>query len=60
MTQAWRVKLDSEKIGDVSANNVEAVVMPGGSLPIALLGMSFLDRFEMNRAGGTMTLRKRF
>jgi len=60
MTQAWRVRLASVKIGDVSANNVEAVVIPGGSLPIVLLGMSFLERFEMNRDGGTMTLRKRF
>jgi aspartyl protease family protein len=57
---AWRVKLDSVKIGDVSTNNVDAVVMPGANLPIALLGMSFLNRFEMNRDGETMTLKKRF
>jgi aspartyl protease family protein len=60
MIEAWRIKLASVKIGDVSANNVDAVVMPGGALPVALLGMSFLDRFEMNRDGTTMTLRKRF
>lgn len=56
----WRVKLASVKLGDVSLSNVDAVVIPGDALPIALLGMSFLERFEMNRDGGTMTLRKRF
>ena len=58
--QVWRVKLASVKLGDVSVNNIDAVVIPGDGLPIALLGMNFLDRFEMNREGGTMTLRKRF
>jgi aspartyl protease family protein len=58
--QVWRVKLASVKLGDVSVNNIDAVVIPGDALPIALLGMNFLDRFEMNREGGTMTLRKRF
>ena len=27
---------------------------------MALLGMTFLNRFELNRQGETMTLRKRF
>ena len=54
------MKLASVKLGDVSVNNIDAVVIPGDGLPIALLGMNFLDRFEMNREGGTMTLRKRF
>jgi aspartyl protease family protein len=29
-------------------------------MPIALLGMSFLNRMEMQRDGSTMTLKKRF
>jgi aspartyl protease family protein len=29
-------------------------------MPVALLGMSFLNRMEMQRDGNTMTLRKRF
>jgi aspartyl protease family protein len=29
-------------------------------LPIALLGMSFLNRMEMRREGQTMTLKKRY
>jgi aspartyl protease family protein len=30
------------------------------SMPVALLGMSFLNRMEMKRDGETMTLKKRF
>jgi aspartyl protease family protein len=60
LAQAWRIRLDSVKIGDVSASNVDALVLPAGKLSVALLGMSFLNRFEMNREGETMTLRKRF
>ena len=40
-------------------HNVEAVVLPT-EMPIALLGMSFLNRMEMQRDGSTMTLKKRF
>ncbi|MCC6659173.1 MAG: TIGR02281 family clan AA aspartic protease, partial [Rhodocyclaceae bacterium] len=29
-------------------------------MPMALLGMSFLNRMEMKRDGQTMTLRKRY
>jgi len=29
-------------------------------MPLALLGMSFLNRLEMQRDGPTMTLRKRY
>ncbi len=29
-------------------------------MPVALLGMSFLNRMEMQRDGSTMTLNKRF
>jgi aspartyl protease family protein len=57
---AYRVKLDSVKVGDITADNVDGVVMEGNSLPIALLGMSFLNRMEMKRDGQTMVLTKRF
>lgn len=60
VTQAWRIRLDSVRIGDVSVNGIDAVVIPEGKLPMALLGMTFLNRFELNRQGETMTLRKRF
>ena len=56
----YRITLDSVRIGDISLNGVEAVVMEGNALPVALLGMTFLNRMEMRRDGQTMTLTKRF
>lgn len=58
-TQVSRVKLDSVRVGDVTLLNVDAVVHQN-ELPIVLLGMSFLNRMEMQRDGSTMTLKKRF
>jgi aspartyl protease family protein len=57
---AYRVKLDTVRVGDVTVNNVDAVVMEGDSLPVALLGMSFLNRMDMRRDGQIMTLTKRY
>lgn len=56
----YTVKLDALRIGDIEVNNVDAVVVEGDRLPIALLGMSFLNRMEMKREGQTMTLIHRF
>jgi aspartyl protease family protein len=56
---AYKVKLDTVRIGDITLNNVDAMVMEGG-LGFALLGMSFLNRTEMRRDGETMVLTKRF
>ncbi|MFZ6749528.1 retropepsin-like aspartic protease family protein [Undibacterium sp. Ren11W] len=53
------VQLDSVKIGDVELNQVEAMVQEQGLTSI-LLGMSFLNRMEMNRNGEQMVLTKRF
>jgi aspartyl protease family protein len=53
------VQLDSVKIGDVELNQVEAMVQEQG-LSSILLGMSFLNRMEMNRNGEQMVLTKRF
>jgi aspartyl protease family protein len=56
---AYKVKLDTVRVGDITINNVDAVVLEGG-LSVALLGMSFLNRTEMKREGETMVLLKRF
>jgi aspartyl protease family protein len=56
---AYRVKLDTVRLGDITINGVEGVVLEGG-LQTALLGMSFLNRTEMKRDGETMVLTKRF
>jgi aspartyl protease family protein len=54
-----RVKLDSVRVGEIVLNNVDAVVH-AQDMPFALLGMSFLNRMEMQRDGQTMILRKRY
>jgi aspartyl protease family protein len=56
---AYRVKLDTVRIGDITINGVDGVVLEGG-LQTALLGMSFLNRTEMKRDGESMVLTKRF
>jgi len=56
----YRVKLDTLKVGDIEISNVDAIVAEGDRLPIALLGMSFLNRMEMRREGQTMTLINRY
>jgi aspartyl protease family protein len=53
------VKLDTVRVGDILLNNVDATVHQH-DMPIALLGMSFLNRMEMQRSGDTMTLKKRY
>ena len=56
---AYRLKLDTVRVGDVVVHNVDAVITEGNSLPIALLGMSFLNRTDMKREGTILTLTKR-
>ena len=54
-----KVQLDTVRIGDVTLHNVDALIHQT-DMPVALLGMSFLNRMEMQRDGSTMTLKKRF
>jgi len=56
----YKIKLDAVRVGDVAAHNVDAVIIEGNGLPVALLGMSFLNRMDMRRDGLTMTLTKRY
>jgi aspartyl protease family protein len=58
-TRIWKVTLNSVRVGDLLANQVDAMVHEH-DLPIVLLGMSFLNRMEMKRDGQTMTLKKRY
>ena len=56
---AYRLKLDTVRVGGVAVQNVDAVITEGDSLPVALLGMSFLNRTDMKREGTILTLTKR-
>jgi aspartyl protease family protein len=55
---AYRITLNTVKVGDVSVNQVEASVHEA-PMEITLLGMSFLNRVEMRREGNTLTLTKK-
>lgn len=54
-----RVRLNSVRVGDIVLNDVEATVHQH-DMPVVLLGMSFLNRMEMQRNGSTMTLKKNY
>jgi len=56
----YKVKLDEVRLSDVTLNNVDGMVHADNSLPVVLLGMSFLNRMEMTRDGDKMVLTKRF
>src|SRR6266850_2290771 len=60
VAQVYVVKLDAVRIGGIELHNVDATVHVGAGLDQALLGMSFLNRVQMQRDGGTMTLIQRF
>jgi aspartyl protease family protein len=56
----YRVRLESVSVGSMTLTSVDAVVHDSPGLDVALLGMSFLNRTEMRREGGNLTLTKRY
>lgn len=57
--RVYKVTLDTVRVGDVTLTNVDGVVLEQ-DMPAALLGMSFLNRMEMQREGERMVLKKRY
>ena len=57
---AYLIKLDTVRVGDITLNSVEAVVMDSEGPAVALLGMSFLNRMDIRREGEIMTLTQRY
>ena len=60
MVQAWVVKLDSVSVGGIRVNNVDATVIAGDQPSDVLLGNSFLEHTQMQKAGAVLELKKRF
>jgi len=54
--KAWRVHLNSVKVGAIDVLGVEAVVVEGSSPTEALLGMSFLGRVSWREEHGVLLL----
>ena len=59
MTQGYKIKLDSVRVGDVEVFDVDAVVTPQ-AMPFMLLGNSFLTRFQMLRDNDQLTLTRKY
>ncbi|HMN20411.1 MAG TPA: TIGR02281 family clan AA aspartic protease [Ottowia sp.] len=57
-TPGWALKLNQLRVGDITAYNVDAVVVPA-PMPAVLLGNSFLNRFSMQREGSQLMLIRR-
>jgi aspartyl protease family protein len=58
ITTGWAFRIPALRIGDVVTYEVDAVVTPA-TMPLVLLGNSYLSRFDMRREGSQMMLVKR-
>lgn len=58
--RAYKVLLNSLRVGEIQASLVEALVLEDRQLRIPLLGMSFLNRVNMSREGDLLTLSQRY
>jgi aspartyl protease family protein len=58
--RAGRVLLNTVRVGSVTLNMVEAIIMEDAKLPLPLLGMSFLKRTNMKNEGDQLTLSQRY
>lgn len=56
--RSWKVQAEQVRIGEVVVRNVEVSVLEA-TLPVVLLGMSFLNKVEMRQDGEQMTLATR-
>lgn len=59
VTEGWRLRLASVKVGDVTLHDVDAVVTQG-VLPVVLLGNSFLSSFQMTQQNSQLILDRRY
>ena len=59
VAQAYRVRLNTVRVGDVEVYDVDALVSEQ-PMPYVLLGNSFINRFSMQREGDQMVLQKRY
>ncbi len=60
LVKIYSVNLNRIKVGDIELNNIPAAVLDGNYPTKALLGMSFLNRLQIQRDGPVMELRKKY
>jgi aspartyl protease family protein len=56
----YKIMLKRVQVGSIGLNNVEAMVVEGSSPRRVLLGMSFLNRVDMNNDNNVMLLRSKY
>jgi aspartyl protease family protein len=58
VVRGWSVNLKAVRIGGVTIRRVDATVIEA-RMPFVLLGMTFLNRFDMHREGSKLVLEQR-
>lgn len=60
IAKTYRVRLKKVRVGEIELNNVQGAVIDGDFPTEVLLGLSFLNRLNMQRDGRVLELRKKF
>lgn len=60
LVDAYLVKLKSVRVGDIEVKDVRAFVIDGVYPATVLLGMSFLERVDIQRTGEVLLIRKKY
>jgi aspartyl protease family protein len=60
LTRTYSLKLKSVKVGDIVLRDVNALILEENTADYVLLGMSFLNRMEINNTGQVMTIRQKY
>jgi aspartyl protease family protein len=60
IVSGYLVVINSLRLGSMMLNQIDGVVLEGGSPSVVLLGMSALSRLEMKREGIALTLTKKY
>jgi aspartyl protease family protein len=60
IVEVWQIKLNSVSIGGIKIHNVDATVIAGEQPAEVLLGNSFLQHTQMQKAGAVLQIKKRF
>lgn len=60
LVNAYLVKLKSVRVGDIEVKDVRAFVIDGAYPATVLLGMSFLERVDLQRTGEVLLIRKKY
>ncbi len=60
ITSGYLVTLDKVKVGGIEELNVKCIIIKGKNPPMVLLGMSFLNRVDIDNQHNVMVLRKKY